>query len=807
MPPAIPDVSSLRLAIAFDHTGAASDLAALMDLQDKTTTECLVDIIYDQPSAYAVSSALKELAGRNSDCLVDCVLLCLASDWSTVRIAAIDVASWHDIAEGVDLLQAIVAVDPNWSVRRNAVRALANLSVPVDCFLIVGSDPHWRVRHEYLNAALANIVECEAQRQFIQQLELAESVEASGIAHLLRRRWDIPPASELPTVPDTALHQWCHWDWDPKVVARTLAELPKDELLQHFQQMPDLLLHSHPAVRRTAMNQIAAAGDTDAIINAIQNLKDSRREGADNLPALTAKIPVGQLKQIVDSILNTETSSAEIVSWAIDQLANRLLAEDFAAQLTSLTKTVLLQRMIIRVAIARLGARSDVIQPDVLQQLICDRHWLVRQQALVAANCRRISLDAGVLAAAGEDPSPLVRAELVNHMLPEALVIPLVKDKRAGVRIAVAGTNLVQANQHLRSTLRDDSNPRVRALVLDELTAEKIVDAPASEASWQVIKAACRLKRVSVWKALSLTEPSNSAKNDPGSPKPIQLKPGLAIKQMTAEIPGVGSICRLGLSGHYGLPVEGFCEAVQHGVNFLFWEPNYRTLTRFSSLLSAQQKTKLRFVAGTFEATAKGLRKDVERALKMLKIESLSLFLVFWVRSWNRLREDVVDELHLLKREGKICTFSLSTHSRELAVDAIQQEWNPVMVRHSAVHRKAETDIFPIAEEHNTQILTFSNTCYGRLMTPTPAAGAAPNPDVNITAADCYRYTLATSAVTACWTAPATIKQGKPERSSFARTITRNPGRIAQARRMALQRREPVSNGRSRAIIAGFLKT
>lgn len=81
------------------------------------------------------------------------------------------------------------------------------------------------------------------------------------------------------------------------------------------------------------------------------------------------------------------------------------------------------------------------------------------------------------------------------------------------------------------------------------------------------------------------------------------------------------------------------------------------------------------------------------------------------------------------------------------------------MVRHSAAHRKAEELVFPTAAEHGTGILTFSNTCYGRLMNPTPVAGAVPPSSVQITAADCYRYTLAQPAVTACWTAPATLEQ------------------------------------------------
>ncbi len=86
------------------------------------------------------------------------------------------------------------------------------------------------------------------------------------------------------------------------------------------------------------------------------------------------------------------------------------------------------------------------------------------------------------------------------------------------------------------------------------------------------------------------------------------------------------------------------------------------------------------------------------------------------------------------------------------ALEAMARGWDPVMVRHSAAHRGTETEVFPQALAHGTSLLTFNNTCYGRLLQP---HGALPAPS----AADCYRYTLAQPAVTACLSAPATLAQ------------------------------------------------
>src|SRR5207302_10826204 len=87
-------------------------------------------------------------------------------------------------------------------------------------------------------------------------------------------------------------------------------------------------------------------------------------------------------------------------------------------------------------------------------------------------------------------------------------------------------------------------------------------------------------------------------------------------------------VAPVGLSGHYGLPVEGFVKAVERGLDFLFWEPNYQTLPTFATRLPASTRRQLHILAGTFEATPQRLRNDVERALRALQIEQFALFMV-----------------------------------------------------------------------------------------------------------------------------------------------------------------------------------
>lgn len=305
---------------------------------------------------------------------------------------------------------------------------------------------------------------------------------------------------------------------------------------------------------------------------------------------------------------------------------------------------------------------------------------------------------------------------------------------------------VVSMQAESQATLSAD-HPHCRAAALTAETAAELVRDPASETSWHVLAKAARLAKVPLWE-LEPPEPWQPPPVVARTPEPLSLD---RPTRTDARVLGPARllVTPLGISGHYGLPVEGFVRAAEAGVNLLFWEPNYHTLTAFASRLAAADRAALHLVAGTFEADGVRLRKDAERALRALRIERLAVFLVFWVRSWARISDDVRDELERLQNAGKIGCYGLSTHARPLAVEAIAAGWNPVMVRHSAAHRGAEAAIFPAALQTGTSLLTFNNTCYGRL----PQAPHGPS------VADCYRYTLGQPAVTACWSAPATLTQ------------------------------------------------
>jgi HEAT repeat protein len=287
-------------------------------------------------------------------------------------------------------------------------------------------------------------------------------------------------------------------------------------------------------------------------------------------------------------------------------------------------------------------------------------------------------------------------------------------------------------------------HPHARAAALTPERAKELIADPTRETSWVVLARAAQVCRVPIW-TLAPEQPWKPPAQPREAVEPLSLPPLTLVRPV--EIGAGGPVVSpLGVSGHYGLPVEGFVRAAGRGVNLFFWEPNYATLTRFVTRLPPSDRRTIHVLVGTFEADPAKIRKDVERALRNLKQERVSVFLVFWTRSWQRITPDVRETLERLRSEGLVRVFGLSTHDRGIAREAVADGWNPVMVRHSAAHRKAETEVFPAARERGTSILTFNNTCYGRLLDP------------SFRPSDCYRYTLSTPGVSACFTAPATVE-------------------------------------------------
>ena len=289
---------------------------------------------------------------------------------------------------------------------------------------------------------------------------------------------------------------------------------------------------------------------------------------------------------------------------------------------------------------------------------------------------------------------------------------------------------------------RRDPDHRVRAAAVDASWAQDALD----DACPRVWLAAADALRTHPERALGFA-PASPPERPPAAM--LSVTPPDASRLVPLGATGL-QVSRLGISGHYGLSVEGFAEGVARDVNFFFWEPTYREQTAFMHRVPSNVRQRLVIAAGTFEASPRTMKADLDRALKQMRLDVLDLFIVFWVRSKGRLREDVREYLDEEVSRGRIRAWGMSTHQRPLACWALDEGIDPVMIRFNAAHRGPETEVLPHVKAQG--ILGFSNLLYGRLLEPGPD-GWAPEPW------QCYRYVLDLPKLTSTWTAPANLPQ------------------------------------------------
>ncbi|HZU35343.1 MAG TPA: aldo/keto reductase, partial [Gemmataceae bacterium] len=652
--------------------------------------------------------------------------------------------------------------DSSWLVRRAALQLLASDPGPERWQVLdAATDPHWRVRHALLDVLL-RWGENESQHQEIDQrlTRLDTHAPAWGVRAYLRYRW-CSHTLDLRAMPGNtqATPAWPFWDWDPAVLLRNLERLGEKGRRAALNEMPFLLRHAEERIRVVAAKCLRDWGQVRHLASVTALLDEPRQEGISNARKLLSELDEDRREELVLWLLQQTDPTPAQLAWALDQVGQTLPPDDQNALLSRLGQQAPAQPLPVRRALARLYARWDhPLVEKWLETLLADGDPGVQCEALRSVNRRHHPcLDEAILQRLLTSADAGLRAESVTAAVHQEccrdLLDSLAADPDMRVRLRLTPELIGREDSwsvDLIARLQTDAHPHVRAAALTPGRAAELVREPARETSWHVLARAAHLARVPLWK-LEPTQPWRPAPLSRLPAEPLQPGPAPVCPTRSLGPPSL-AIAPLGISGHYGLPVQGFCRAYESGVNLMFWESNYRTMTEFYARVGPSVRQSIHLLAGTFEADGKRVRRDAEAVLRSLNVERIAIFLLFWVQSWQRVTPDVQEALEQLKAEGKIATFGLSTHSRPLAVEALDAGWNPVMVRHSAAHRGAETEVFPRAAQRGTSLLTFSNTCYGRLL---QSQHGMPAP----MAADCYRYTLAQPGVRACLSAPASAAQ------------------------------------------------
>lgn len=206
------------------------------------------------------------------------------------------------------------------------------------------------------------------------------------------------------------------------------------------------------------------------------------------------------------------------------------------------------------------------------------------------------------------------------------------------------------------------------------------------------------------------------------------------------HVPRLGrTLHRVGLSAGFGLSEAGIAAAFECGLQYVFWNPTARTLTRALRGLSSAQRDRLVLATGpSFGFFPGSVRRHVERCLKLLKTDRLDVLQLYWLGKMSAWRGPVVDEMVRLKEEGKVGALGVSIHDRPRAGALAQDSaLDLLMIRYNAAHPGAEKDIFVHLQTRQPAVVAYTATSWRRLLKP-PSGWNGPVP----TAGDCYRFCL-----------------------------------------------------------------
>jgi aryl-alcohol dehydrogenase-like predicted oxidoreductase len=199
-------------------------------------------------------------------------------------------------------------------------------------------------------------------------------------------------------------------------------------------------------------------------------------------------------------------------------------------------------------------------------------------------------------------------------------------------------------------------------------------------------------------------------------------------------------VSRIGLGSSYGLDAAGVEEAVERGVNYLYWGSTRRdSFGRGITAAARKGREKLVVVVQSYSRAGTVLRLSLRRALKQLGLDYADFLLLGW---WNQPPpRRILDAARAAVDAGEARHVMISCHHRPtFRLLAADPAYGALMLRSNAAHPGAEKDVFPALppREARPGIVAYTATRWGTLLRPEsmPPGEATPR------ASDCYRFAL-----------------------------------------------------------------
>jgi aryl-alcohol dehydrogenase-like predicted oxidoreductase len=223
----------------------------------------------------------------------------------------------------------------------------------------------------------------------------------------------------------------------------------------------------------------------------------------------------------------------------------------------------------------------------------------------------------------------------------------------------------------------------------------------------------------------------------------------------------------LGLAGHQAMDASCVALAFEAGVNyFFFYDLSHENLLSGLKPLAATGREQVLIATGSEQRDLSILRQYLDRVRQCLDVDVVDVFFVEYVTPSEDVAQmwAVLDELWDWKERELIRYVGATTHNRaiakrcceaQIALELLRRARIEVLMhRYNMAHRKAEQEVFPMAQQAGIPVIAFTCTRWGQLLQGHPNwQGEIP------TAADCYRYVLHQKAVHLALTAPKTKAQ------------------------------------------------
>lgn len=216
-------------------------------------------------------------------------------------------------------------------------------------------------------------------------------------------------------------------------------------------------------------------------------------------------------------------------------------------------------------------------------------------------------------------------------------------------------------------------------------------------------------------------------------------------------------VSRLGIGSSFVKDAAIVEEAVEQGVNYLYWGSIRRpAFGKAIRNLARKNREGIVLTVQSYSRVASLMGPSVELALRRAGVEYFDFLLL---GMWNQPpSERLVEAAQRLREQGKVRHLMLSTHNRPSLqghfADSTRgaSPFDVFMLRYNAVHRGAETDVFPyLPEQQRPGVVAYTATRWGHLLDDAKMPqGVKP-----LAARDCYRFCLSNEAVDVVLCGPA----------------------------------------------------